>query len=759
MRLMNKTGGLRLQLGAVALGLALGGPLLHTSPVQAQKATDVLRDEIVVKARKKSVEEDVQDTPLAITAYGDAQLEALQVRELDSLAFEMPNVALDDVGTARGVANFSIRGLGINSSIPSIDPTVGVFVDGVYLGINAGVVLDIFDLEAVEVLRGPQGVLFGRNVTGGAVLMRTKAPTDEFEFNAKLAGDRPLKKSGGNNYYASGSASGPVIDDVFLVKVAGYVNVDKGWFYNRHTKKKHGEAETYFLRPQVLIRPAEWMELTLRYEKGSSEGDGPAAQNRGIYDKDTFNFEIDETGSYDSDTDQFIAEANIDVPLGDGVITNIFGWRNYSATSVSDIDASSSFLFHAGAFTSQEQFSNELRYAGSFANRVDVTLGFFWFTQDIVYQENRNLFGGATNFYGGGTIDHSTFGVFGASDVTLIEDANAVILNLGLRFSRERKEARIANLIANGGPAGPSPDVIPAGACDVRDFDATCVPDPAFAANGGRDSDIWTSITPKVGLTYILGEEGQAYGFWTRGFRSGGYNLRSTSLAFAPGPFDQEEQDSFEIGIKTKAFGLSKLNIAGFYNIVRDMQREINLADPLAGVVQVIRNVGKARFIGFEAEYGFLIAENLLFSGNVGYVNAKYKELDFDLSGDGMIDGADFDLDPPRVAPWTVGASLVHDLELEFINGFLTTRLSFYHRDESFFTDNNLGTINGANMLDFAVTLVTYESRMRLTLYGQNMLNEVVNGGDTILPFGPGQTFSPLNKGRLVGLELNVTLF
>ncbi len=759
MRSMITKGGVRLPAILAAAGLMASGWAVQTSPAEAAKATDVLRDEIVVKARKKSVEEDVQDAPLAITAYGDAQLEALQVRELDSLAFEMPNVALDDVGTARGVANFSIRGLGINSSIPSIDPTVGVFVDGMYLGINAGVVIDIFDLEAVEVLRGPQGVLFGRNVTGGAVLMRTKGPTDEFEFNAKLAGDRPLRKSGGNNYYASGSVSGPVIEDVFLVKMSGYVNIDRGWFYNRHTKKKHGEAETYFFRPQVLIRPFDNVELTLRYEKGTSEGDGPAAQNRGLFDKDSFNFDIDETGLYDSDTDQFIAEANVDVPLGDGTITNIFGWRNYSAKSVSDIDASDSFLFHAGAITTQEQFSNELRYAGRFADRIDVTLGFFWFTQDIVYQENRNLFGGATNFYGGGTIDHSTFGVFGASDITLIEDANALILNLGLRFSREKKEARIANLIANGGAAGATPLDIPAGACNVRDFDATCAPDPSFAATGGRDDDQWTSVTPKVGLTYFLGEEGQAYGFWTRGFRSGGYNLRSTSLAFAPGPFDQESQDSFEIGVKTKAFGLTKLNIAGFYNIVRDMQREINLADPLAGVVQVIRNVGKARLIGFEAEYGFLVAENLLFSGNVGYVNAKYKELDFDLNGDGMIDGADFDLKPPRVAPWTVGASLVHDYELGFIDGFLTTRVAFYHRDESFFTDNNLGTINGANMLDFSVTLVTHEDRMRLTLYGQNMLNEVVNGGDTILPFGPGQTFSPLNKGRFMGLELNVTIF
>ena len=765
------TGGVRLSAAMAALGLVLSAQFVQSRPAEAAKATEALRDEIVVKARKKSVEEDVQDAPLAITAYGDAQLEALQVRELDSLAFEMPNVALDDVGTARGVANFSIRGLGINSSIPSIDPTVGVFVDGVYLGINAGVVLDIFDLEAIEVLRGPQGVLFGRNVTGGAVLMRTKKPTETFEFNAKLAGDRRPSTTGGNNYYAMASASGPVVEDKVFFKLAGYMNNDNGWFYNRATRRKHGEAETYLLRPQLMITPMENVEIMLRYERGWSEGDGPSAQNRGIYDRDDFKFGIDEEGRYESDTHQFSAEVNVDVEFGNGTITNIFGWRDYSALAISDIDASEHFVFHAGAITDQDQFSNELRYAGRFADRYDVTVGFFYLTQDIIYQENRNLFGGASNLYGGGTIDHSTWGIFGASDITLIDDDNALILNLGLRFSHEKKKARIANLSFNPGPMGATPADIPMGACDVRNFSATCMDDPTLT----QPSDDWNSVTPKIGLTYLINEDAQAYGFWTRGFRSGGYNLRSTATdpAFFPGPFDQERQDSFEIGVKSKALGFTRLNFSAFYNIISDMQREINLADPMAGVVQVIRNVGDARLIGFEAEYGFLLAEDLLFTGNVGYVHAKYTEVTFDLNSDGVVDGADEALKPPRVAPWTVGASLVHDYEIPAIGSFLTTRIAFYHRDESFFTDNNLGTINNANMLDLSMTLVTQEDRLRVTFYAQNLLNEAVNGGETILPAsfpggptpaspawqtGPGATFAPLNKGRFVGLELNYSL-
>lgn len=133
---------------------------------------------IVVTGTKTQNAEDVQDVPLAVTAFNADSLEALKVRDVQGLTYSAPNVSLDQVGTSRGTANFSIRGLGINSSIPSIDPTVGVFVDGVYLGFNGGVVFDLFDLESVEILRGPQGILFGRNTTGGAVLINTGNPTD-----------------------------------------------------------------------------------------------------------------------------------------------------------------------------------------------------------------------------------------------------------------------------------------------------------------------------------------------------------------------------------------------------------------------------------------------------------------------------------------------------------------------------------------------------------------------------------------------------
>lgn len=188
-----------------AVAMALLGA---TNVLAARGATDAFLEEILVTATKKAGGVDVQDAPVAITAYGEEQLDALFVRDLKSLSYSAPSVQLEDIGTTRGTANFSIRGMGINSSIPSIDPTVGVFVDGMYMGVNSGIVMDTFDLEGVEILRGPQGLLFGRNVTGGAVLMRTTRPGDEFRMNTKVAAET------GMNYYASTVMSGPLSDTV-----------------------------------------------------------------------------------------------------------------------------------------------------------------------------------------------------------------------------------------------------------------------------------------------------------------------------------------------------------------------------------------------------------------------------------------------------------------------------------------------------------------------------------------------------------------
>ena len=308
-----------------SIGLAIAGCLtplllLTTTVAQAQElrrgSADILMEEVVVTARKR--EEAIQDVPLSITAFNGDQLEALKIRDLTNLAVTMPNVALDDIGTSRGVANFSIRGLGVNSSIPSIDPTVGVFVDGVYLGLNSGIIFDTFDLDSIEVLRGPQGTLFGRNVTGGAVLINTALPGDEFEAKTRLAMDGG-NDNGLNNTYIQATAGGP-INESLKAKVSIHFNDDRGWFTNSFDGGDFGAIEQLMIRPVVVYNPSDHFEMITRFEYSKTSGDGPAAQSHAsgtgttgavaTFDRNSFDFAIDEKGFQDTETHFLTSEMN-----------------------------------------------------------------------------------------------------------------------------------------------------------------------------------------------------------------------------------------------------------------------------------------------------------------------------------------------------------------------------------------------------------------------------------------------------------------
>lgn len=746
-------------LAVSCVGSALYAPDAEAQEKEKRGGASVLLEEIKVTARKR--EESAQDVPLAITAYNSAQLEALKVRDLTNLAVGMPNVALDDIGTTRGSANFSIRGLGINSSIASIDPTVGLFLDGVYLGNNVGVIFDMFDVESVEVLRGPQGILFGRNVTGGAILLNTKKPGDRFEASARVAVDGG--GDGGTNRYLMGSIGGPVSDTVGI-KFSAYYNEDDGWFKNLFDGSDFGAVEQTMFRPVLVWTPTDSTELILRYEYTDIKGDGPAAQTHtngmGVpgafvnFDRDSFDMSIDEKGFQKVKTDFISAELNVDVSFGDGTITNIFGWRESESSSNADIDSQPVWLFHAPAWLNTEQVSNELRYNGQFGDRANVTVGAYYFENEINYHERRELGGIALGGLapliqadGGGDYDVLTLGLFVAVDYDL---SDRWTLNTGIRFTHEEKDASIASLIRNVTDAR-NPTVN--NACNIV-INQDCPFD--FVDN----DENWDSLSPKIGLTYQIDDERLMYGHWSRGVRSGGYNLRNTSAnpADTPGPFDEETVDSFEIGYKsTQDWG--RLNAAVFYNAIDDMQREINLPSFGVGVVQLIRNTADATITGLEVDGAFSLTDNFLLLASVGVINAEYDEVKLDLNQDNVVDGADKALDLPRAADLTYSIGFTHNLNLGNW-GYMASRINYAYRDKSAYTDNNLGFINEQGILDAGLDFYSNDERWVFSLYGRNLGDEVKHGGDTQLPDDLGGlvpwggTFSPLAKGRVYGAEV-----
>nr|WP_235903776.1 TonB-dependent receptor [Pontixanthobacter luteolus] len=720
-------------------------------------------DVIVVTGTKTKDAEDVQDAPVAITAFNAESLEALKVRDVQSLTYSAPNVSLDQVGTSRGTANFSIRGLGINSSIPSIDPTVGVFVDGVYLGFNGGVVFDLFDLDSVEILRGPQGVLFGRNVTGGAVLLNTGNPTEEFQGKFRAAVDGPFVDGGrgGANYTVSGVVSGPIVEDTLLFKLGAYYNKDEGYFTNLFNNTNHGAAETKIFRGALEGRFGD-LTLTGKLDYFESDGDGPSGQNRGLFSRDTFDMSIDEEGFYANEI--WTGSLTAELEVGPGTLTNIFGYREYSAVTQGDIDSLPIFGFHSGTETEQEQISNELRYAMSF-DGLELTVGGFYFDQSIAYTETRDLPPlSPLTFYGGGQQDHEVIGAF-AQGQFYLTDALSVIA--GLRWSREEKDAGVTY-------------VRPRPACSV--VDGTCPttgtnPFIPTENNGFTDNESWSNWSPKIGLQYEF-DNSQLYAHWTRGYRSGGYNFRITNATVfenvvvpATGgnfAFDEERVDNYEIGGKFQTFDRAlTLNAAAYITKISDMQREVNQSSATAGVSQFILNTADATIFGVEAEARMRVSDSLLFTANIGIINAEYDSVAFDISGDGVIDGNDLALKLPRVPDMTWGVGAIHELDLG--SSSVVSRVNLQYRDEFAYTDNNFGYIQDMTSLDANVTWNTPIDGLAFSVYGKNLLDGVQAGGDTQLPFGgplsngvnrpfdenpAGGTLSPLSKGRQVGAEV-----
>jgi iron complex outermembrane receptor protein len=388
----------------------------------------------------------------------------------------------------------------------------------------------------------------------------------------------------------------------------------------------------------------------------------------------------------------------------------------------------------------------------------------YWFENDINYHERRNLAGAATGNQGpaviqdgGGLYDVETLGVFVAVDYDLTD---RLTLTAGLRYTDEEKSADIASLAAN---QSIEDNLTPAATPDLRYLvDLRCnlvdssegFPSCPFDFNG---SDSWQTWSPKIGLTYALSDAAQVYTHWTRGFRSGGYNLRNTTPLFPPQGFDEEQVDNFEVGYKSQQ-SWGRLNAAVFYTEISDMQREINLADPDAGVVQIIRNSADATIWGFEVDGTFRVTDNLLMLASLGYLDASYDSVQFDLDGDGEIGPGDKNLGLPRAPEWTYSIGFNYEMEVGSW-GYATARINYAYRDEVFFTDNNLGFIDEQDIVDAGLDFYSNDGHWVFSLYGRNMLDTVKHGGDTQL--GPlvagvptGGTFSPLMKGQVYGGEV-----
>lgn len=693
----------------------------------SELASDTMNADIIVTAQKKSAGERLQDVPASITALSGAQLEAMQYTSLGSLSATVPNVQLDETGFRTGGSSFVIRGQGVLSSTPSIEPTVGVYVDGVYQATGIGSSLDTFDLEAIEVLRGPQGVLLGRNSTAGAVLIRTARPDGRTGVKARATVESGLIGTG-TKYSAAASVQTALVPDTLFAKLTGYYANDAGYFKSLvYPGRNTGKSENWFLRPTLVAHASDALTVTVIGEYGEQRGDAGSLSNslRGDFRTATGN----DIGFSNLDYGSITAEAVLDV--GEGSLTNVFGYRDVKQLSLIDTDATPLTLIRAFEALDVKQVSNELRYATPIAGFADVVAGLYYLHSFLDYYVREfNGYAGLTADYGGRQIE-DTYGAFMNVDARL---GSGLTLTLGGRYSSTKKQGFVATRSF---------------AINACNFDSrTC-------NYNYRDQDTFKSFTPRVALRLQAAKDINFYASYTKGYRSGGYNIRSTVRADNR-PFGDEVIETYELGMKSQFLDRRfTLNVGLFQSDIDGLQRNVLTVTPL-GFANVLGNFGIARTRGIEVEARAVVADGFVVFGNLGYNEGKYTTLDNDLNGDGVINAADFRLKLVELTPLTYNIGAVYDLAIpEF--GKLSTTVNYNFRDRTFQDDPNLTATTKQHQLSAGISLTPDPARsLKLTIYGKNLLNTPGEAGafpvQTLPLVGGVNRF--IGKGRTFGLEL-----
>jgi iron complex outermembrane receptor protein len=637
--------------------------------------------------------------------------------------------------------------------------------DGVYIG--NGIVTDGFDIDSIQVLRGPQGTVMGKNSIGGAVLVNSKNPGEEWESKLRLAYDG-FGSPGGMSSYVQYATGGPISDNL---KVRGvvHINDNDGWHKNMFNNSNHGAIESTMFRGTVVYEPSETMNINIKYTSQETDGDGPSAQCFQLFeggpsclgmdrDRNSFDLSIDEPGFLKDNSDSLVVKVEKDVAFGNGLITYIYGDSEYTADSIGDIDGTMAFIFHAPNKIKDALSSHELRFNGSFEN-FDLLAGYSINDRDLIFHEMRILpstLPSGSEWNGGGDLTAETSAFFITAEIPLSEK---LTLDVGVRKTDEDKSVSIASLsagvafLAQGAPSnvyllmGRDPSVIQSpnqASCQI--FSGGCIRD--FV-----DNDSWSSTSPRIGLTYIDNNDTTYYGYRAVAYRSGGYNMRNTAILVltpekGPGPFDQEEVTTTEFGIKKSLGTKGRVNFAYFSSDLTDMQRTLNEAGP-AGPVQYIKNTGDASMSGLELDMIYMIQDDLVLNLNVGTLNAKYDDVVYDISGDGVIDYKEYELELPRAADLTYSIGLSKDFNVGSWSA--NSRVSYSYRDPVAYDDGNLGIIDEQKILDLGVDFYSPSENMSIGVYGKNMNESVKHGNISPVSWG---SFAPVMIGKVVGVEL-----
>jgi iron complex outermembrane receptor protein len=681
--------------------------------------------EIVITAERRAA--NLQDVPIAVTALTQEALEAQGVRGIIDIAASAPNLTATTGPQGSADANFFVRGVGQFDFIATNDPGVGVYVDGVYLGRTVGALLDAGDLARVEVLRGPQGTLFGRNTLGGAVSVTSVAPElGELGVSGRIT-------VGSRQRFDADAGVNLALGETAALRVFGFTRYQDGFAINTISQARFGAIERAGVKAQLLWKPADALTLTLSadYVDDSSNPAPsvlmaiaplpffPPAAATQVQDRRRFYRNFASNLPF-SKNEIWGVSGTIAYDFGAVTVKSITAYRALDALSTSDPDGTTFRIYDQRSPTEQSQFSQELQLTGdSLDNRLTWVAGLYVFREQVEQtlflcfapitppSAYTGFFNACNSWNQGNDQETRSFALFGQGRFAL---SDRISVTVGGRWTRDRKDIT-SNQAFDFRPVGfsPAPGVV------VPGFLAPIV------ANL-EDSAKFSRFTPRLGGEWRPNDDVLVFASWARGFRAGGFNGRLIAPNTQVPTYDPDTTDSVELGVKSDlADRRVRLNLTGFYTRYQDIQQTIS--DP--AIQFRVANAGKARIVGIEAETVVVPVEGLRLDGALGYSKSEFRDVP---AAVGPINGNALPFSPR----WTVYLGGEYRFDLGGLS--VTPRVDWRYQSRTFFTafNNRYGPPDdglqeqqaGYGLLGARVTLADASERFTLALFGQNLTDE-----------------------------------
>ena len=731
-------------------------------------------EEIVVTAQKR--EENLQDTPIAITAFTEESLEGRMINDISKLADFTPNVIFDTTTPISGLSNGAavfIRGVGQLDFGLTTDPGVGTYIDGVYSSRAVGGVLDVVDIERIEILRGSQGTLFGRNTIGGAINITTKRPAETFGGMLEATFGEFERTD------FKGSVDIPVTEK-FLTKFA-FSSKNRNGFVDRITVgDRLGDQDRQSARGSFLLQATDDIELyaTVDYTSIDEQSAGsvmvgitefPGAPpllapsstwaynqvfvpaNPGAVPYTAQEFLLDgndrtlATGPTGTDLESVGATLTFTWSLPWFEFKSISSYRDTEGEFYRDPDNSSIQITEtSNPNYNHEQFSQELQVTGALFNeRLQYVLGAYYFEEDGTDDVFVPIYGALptpaglialplfiNNYV---LVDNNSKAVFGQGTFDLTEQ---IAVTFGLRYTEDEKSFGYRQYI--------SPD--PGGAIAVLALlgPPVTVPGPAGAiVLWDEVSDEFTELNFRAGIEYQFNDDTLLYFTYADGYKSGGFNFRYVVPRADPLAFDPETLESYEVGVKWQGLGdRLRINAAGFVSEYGDVQ--IQLFETGGG--PLTQNAGVADIIGVEVEVTAVPHERLLLNAGFGYIDAEYDELNLPTTN--VAQAISLETKLPNTPETTVNISAEYTHPLAW--GSLVIRGDYRYTDDLYNDAQNSPFLYQDGYHTFNASLTFSTGNWDFSVFGTNLTDKrFITSGDS--NFGLGFHEANYNRPREFG--------